>query len=211
MNDDRVFDFADLTALGVAFTPDEIAWATVPAPWRRDHTSSAVEWEQNVRGFIDFLDDEPAPVSLPEEYVRSAVGNLARSIGEEASVQSARLACIERKYAAFLAERTGRPKVGPLFSPLEVCWLIRIRCLIINDRDPAWLRFIAADRRDLGGTLGARLWLESGVEPVDDAVRAEAEALIGRYLDAEALVLRQAATEAMAASEPAPQRARRRL
>lgn len=215
MHDERIFDLADVKALGTAFTPNEIAWATMPASWRCDHTSSAVEWEQNVRWFFDFMDDEPIAVSIAEDFVRSAVGELAQSVGEDASVQFARLAHVERRYVAFLGERAVGLKIGPLFSPLEASWFCRIT-RPHELRDPEKVDVFLARVSDAlgepGDPLRARLMLENPDATLDQTtVRREAKALIERYINAEAAVLRHAADGAMAEpanAERAPRRAR---
>ncbi len=214
MNDDRMFDLADVEALDATFTLREIAWATTPPAWRREHTQSALEWEENFRWFFDF-DSETTARSTAETYVYSVAGKLAQSIGERASVQSARLAHIERRYAAFVAERAACPKVGPLFSALEASWLCRIE-RPHELRDPERARVVVRGATDemseSDNPLRAQLLLENPSATLDHyTVLRESEALVARYVDAEDAVLRHTADEAMAEAghtEPAPRRTR---
>lgn len=182
--------------------------------WRREHTQSALEWEENFRWFFDF-DRETIARSTAESYVYSVAGKLAHSIGERASVQSARMANIERRYAAFLAERAECPKVGPLFSALEAAWLCWVQWPH-ELRDPeqarAALRCATDDMGIEGNPLRAQLLIENpDATPDHHTVLRESEVLIARYVDAEDAVLRHAADEAMAEAEPAPAPRRARL
>ncbi|WP_186020514.1 hypothetical protein [Burkholderia gladioli] len=207
MNDDRMFDLADVEALDATFTLSEIAWATTPPTWRREHTSGAVEWEENFRWFFDF--DSEAP-SFAEGYVRRAVGNLARSAGEKASVQFARLAHIECRYAAFVAERAASPKVGLMFSALDASWLCRVE-RSHEPRDHNHRHWVLEVDNPYNPVC-ARLMLENPGATLDHTtVLRESEALIARYVDAEDAVLRHTADEAMAEAESEPVRRRTRL
>ncbi len=126
MGDDHIFDLADVEALGARFDQGEVHWATIPEPWRRAHAATVVRW------FTAGGDQDECTQTHHETYMRWAVERLANSAVKPWSVLSDRVARTERAYAAFLDERSKRPKDGPLFSPLEAAWLV------LNDAGPSF-------------------------------------------------------------------------
>ena len=209
MHDDRIFDLADFDPFKAAFEFGEHAWITTPEPWRRAVLSD----DRNHRVVI-----ARGPTQV---YAVTALECLAASAGRadrDAVPFSAVVDEAERKYAAFLAERARLRKIGPLFSPLETFWLIALRdhTGLRNPVDADFYvdLFAVADNNPLHGRvlLDCLDQGEIAEGAIADMVHRAGAALVNRYLDAQAMVLRQIADEAMAeASAPAPQRARRRL
>lgn len=211
MNDERMFDVADVEAMN-ALDVGDLAWATLPEPWRRDHAPRVLHWFTVASG-------ESSAENAFEAHVRTAIQWLARHEDETAEVLIDRIAHADRVYAAFVAERAGRPKVGPLFSPLEACWLV------LNDAGPALIdpevrqATVEASCDEPRSPLHARWYIDHPdleTQYCAGRLQDEAVALIDRYLLArhvtEATALNVAAGEAMAevkSASSAP--ARRRL
>ncbi len=211
MHDERIFDFNDVEAMGAAFDFGDLMWATVPEPWRRKHTASTLHWYTVASG-------ESCAENAFDAHVRTALDSLARHGDETVEVLTDRIAHAEDVYAAFVAGRAGCPKVGPLFSPLEACWLVLI------DAGPALLdpevRQATVDASfDQGRSpLYARWYIDHPdreTQYFPGRLHDEAVALIDRYLLArhvtEAGALNVEADAAMAAVESASTQRRARL
>ncbi len=178
MLDERIFDFNDVEAMGTAFVFGDLMWATVPEPWRRKYAASTLHWFTVASG-------ESSAENAFEAHVRTAVDSLARHEDETEEVLTDRIAHADRVYAAFVAERAGRPKVGPLFSPLEACWLVLV------DAGPALLdpmqrqAAIEAGLEHPRSPLCARWYIDHPdreTQYCPGPLRDEAVALIDRYL-----------------------------
>ncbi|MDN4573649.1 hypothetical protein DBB29_08685 [Pandoraea cepalis] len=198
MLDERIFDFNDVEAMGTALVFGDLMWATVPEPWRRKYAASTLHWFTVASG-------ESSAENAFEAHVRTAIDSLARPGDKTEEVLTDRIAHADRVYAAFVAERAGRPKVGPLFSPLEACWLVLV------DAGPALLdpmqrqAAIEAGLEHPRSPLCARWYIDHPdreTQYCPGPLRDEAVALIDRYLlarrETESAALDGAGDEVMA-------------
>ncbi|MGX5872955.1 hypothetical protein MJ547_04235, partial [Burkholderia gladioli] len=235
---ERRFDLDDVRALGAAFTLEELAWVTLPAAWKQgapldrvdDGGFAALSFFEQSRALWHH-DERPCVQQTYTNRVLHQVLNPDRW-DQRCKLDSDALRALDRRFDAFVLERTGRRTEDPtfLFTGLEASWIQRCGVFEMLS-DPTWRAIVAnnqgregevvapdgesVEMDDYAGTseLFAMRHIErpTGSLPREDIDRDGIE-IMARLLDAQAQVLREAAAQAMAEqNDPPVRRPRARL
>jgi len=229
---ERIFDLDDVRALGGAFTPEELAWVTLPAAWKQgapldrvdDEGFAAMSFFEQSRALWHH-DERPCLQQTYTNRVLHRVLNPDRW-DQRCNLDSDALRALDRRFDAFVHERTGRRQVDPtfLFTGLEASWIHR--CGFFETlSDPTWRAIVANNRGrdgevvapdgetvemdDYAGTseLFAIRHIERPTEtlPRED-IDHDAIEILARVLDAQTQALREAAAQAMTQQDDQPVR-----
>ncbi|WP_396329352.1 hypothetical protein [Burkholderia anthina] len=238
---ERVFDLDDVRALGAAFTPEELAWVTLPAAWKQGAPVARVDDE----GFaaLSFFEQSRAlwhhdeQRGVQQTYTNRVLHQVLNPDrwDHRCNLNSDALRALDLRFDAFVRERTGRRPVDPtfLFTGLEASWIHR--CGVFETlSDPMWRAIVANNRGRDGAVVAPDGTHVPTMDLDDDAGTSELRAIphierptgslprenidhdaieiMARVLDAQAQVLREAAEQAMAdQNDPPVRRARARL
>jgi len=232
---ERLFDLDDVRALGAAFTPEELAWVTLPAGWKHapsvdrvdDNGFAAMSFFEQARALWNHADHRPVEQTYTN-HVLHRVLNPDRW-DQRCNLNSDALRALDRRFDAFVQERTGSRPVDPafLFTGLEASWIHRCGAFETVS-DPTWRAIVANSRAcnaevvapdgkpvemdDHAGT--SELFAMRHIERPGEAIKSEdidrdAIEILARVLDAQTLALRELAEQAMA--QKPVRRARARL
>lgn len=237
-HNERIFDLDDVHALCRAFTPEELGWVTLPLPWKEASPQDRVD----ETGFaaMSFFEQSRALWNHADHRIGQQTYTnrvLHRLLNPEkwdrcSTVSSDDLRALDRRYAAFVGERTGRRQVDPtfLFTALEASW-IHGSGAFERLHDPEWRVIVVNNRGQVGEVEGkdgavemdnydgtselyaVRLIEQPTVAFESTDIDHDAIEILGRVLDAEAQALRVVADQAMAeqGDEQPVRRARARL
>ncbi|WP_396329350.1 hypothetical protein [Burkholderia anthina] len=170
MNDPLLFDLADVQALLARFNRTDLAWATLPAPWRFRTFSD--------RGF----DQAPA-------YVQHALEVLIEGGGGPGATIDGISGRVAGRYDGVVAARADRQRVGPRFSALEVAWLREATTYRLTEPGGPGTLLRAMQQDVIGNPLRLRRQIRQGFDDGGAGDVEDARALVERYLGAERAVL----------------------
>jgi len=235
VTNERMFDLDDVRALGDAFTPEELAWVTLPAAWKQgapldrvdDSGFAAMSFFEQARALWNHADHRPVEQTYTN-HVLHRVLNPDRW-DQRCKLDSDALRALDRRFDAFVQQRTGRRQVDPtfLFTGLETSWIHR--CGVFETlSDPTWRAIVANNRGcdgevvapdgesvemdDYAGTseLFAMRHIErpTGSLPREN-IDHDAIEILGRVLDAQTQAVREVADQAMAEQNDPPVRRQR--
>lgn len=224
VTNERMFDLDDVRALGAAFTPEELAWVTLPAAWKQgapldrvdDSGFAAMSFFEQARALWNHADHRPVEQTYTN-HVLHRVLNPDRW-DQRCNLNSDALRALDRRFDAFVQERTGRRQVDPtfVFTGLETSWIHRCGAFETLS-DPTWRAIVANNRArdgevltpdgktvvmdDYAGT--SELFAIRHIKRPGEAIKSEdidrdAIEILARVLDAQAQALREAAEQAMA-------------
>lgn len=232
VTNERRFDLDDVRALGDAFSPEELAWITLPAAWKQgapldrvdDEGFAALSFFEQARALWNHADHRPVEQTYTN-HVLHQVLNPDRW-DQRCNLDSDALRALDRCFDAFVQERTGRRPVDPafLFTGLEASWIHR--CGVFETlSDPTWRAIVANNRGrdgevvtpdgktvemdDYAGTseLFAIRHIERPTETIPrEDIDRDAIEILARVFDAQAQALREVAQQAMARQDDQPVR-----
>lgn len=170
MNDPLLFDLADVESLLTCFNRTDLAWATLPAPWR-------------FRTFHDRgFDQAPA-------YVQHVLEVLVEGCGGPGVTIDGISGRVAGRYDGVVAARATRQRVGPRFSALEVAWLREATRYRLTEPGGLDNLLRAMQEDGIGNPLRLRRQIRNGYDDGGVGDVADARALVERYLGAERAVL----------------------
>ena len=198
---ERLFDLDDVSALGDAFTPEELRWVTLPRAWKdaaplddpehaefsglsfRELTQHS--WRPGTETTAMQLAEQEMYFSRTWHATLKAAGLQTKGSAASRSV----LQALDRRFDALVAKRAHKGAGGP-FTALDACWL--------NDRDEHILLVIHTIEHP-GEEIGI-IWSERV---------SEEEIMQRKAMHEESLALREATDQAMAEQKDQPLRRQR--
>ncbi|MCA8448956.1 hypothetical protein [Burkholderia vietnamiensis] len=205
---ERLFDLDDVRALGAAFTPEELRWATLPRAWKDAAPLDDPEHaEFSGLSFRELTQHSWRPGTVPttwqlaeqEMYFSRTWHATLKAAGVQTKGSAASrnvLQALDRRFDALVAKRAHKGSGRP-FTALEACWL-NDREEHILDRDENILLVIHTLEHP-GEEVGI-IWSERV---------SEEEIMQRKAIYEESLALRAAADQAMAKQNDPPVRRQR--